>query len=139
MNLGTECCSAKSFLSHLLRRHSKFASVPSLLRGKPWKKGPKKHISCAKPTCLDAVIGGHSKFLLVTGECCKNRCPALQSFEKRACSARFWFRFFCDWLCGSWQFFFQNLRTSSNNVFLPGSPASGFKTTTTDTSLLTWV
>ena len=49
---------------------------PSLLLGKLWKRWQitsKKHISCAKLTCLDAVIGGHSKFLLVTWDCCRKR------------------------------------------------------------------
>ena len=41
--------------------------------------------TCAKLTCLDAVIGGHSEFLLVTGDVAErddNCCPAMQSFEK---------------------------------------------------------
>ena len=72
------------------------------------------------------MIGGHSKFLLVTGECCKKRwhvfsrkllfgilcvglvfllakkhdkcCPAMHSFETRTCSAEFWAPAFY-WCC----------------------------------------
>ena len=33
----------------------------------------KDDTKCAKTTCLDAVIGGHSKFFLVTGDCCRKR------------------------------------------------------------------
>ena len=52
----------------------------------------KHHKNCAKRTCLDTMIGGHSKFFLGTGKFCKrddNCCPALQSFEKRTCPARY--------------------------------------------------
>ena len=55
----------------------------------------KDNTKFAKTTCLDAVIGGHSKFFLVTGALLQKEIatavlPALQSFEKRTCPAGYW-------------------------------------------------
>ena len=96
------------FWSHLLCGHSKFAPGPSLLLGKPWTRASKSKTpyKLCKKKCLDTMIGGHSKFLLVTGggvaKRDDNRCPALQSFEERACSAAFVVPALC-WCCGSFQ------------------------------------
>ena len=76
----------------------------SLRRFRPHGNTPNK--KRLKTTCLDTMIGGHSKFLLVTGggvaKRDDNRCPALQSFEERACSAAFVVPALC-WCCGSFQ------------------------------------
>ena len=76
MNFGTECkwLSMAPFVPYAAQ-----ASKPNFWpvtfsgenAGKPWNTY--KKVSCANATCLGALITGHSKFRLVTGECCKKR------------------------------------------------------------------
>ena len=44
----------------------------------------KDDTKCAKITCLDAVIGGHSKFLLVRADCCRKRLQLLSCLLRKA-------------------------------------------------------
>ena len=80
----------------MLHKHRKLTSGLSLFcrenARKPWNTY--KNVSCANATCLGALITGHSKFLLVTGECCKKRWHTL------CCNAKFWKTRLFSWVLG---------------------------------------
>ena len=73
MNFGTECkwLSMAPFVPYAAQA-SKPNFWPVTFLQETTRK-PYKKVSCANATCLGALITGHSKFRLVTGECCKKK------------------------------------------------------------------
>ena len=114
----------------MLHKHRKITSALTLVREKTTENHgtPTEKCSiCANATCLGALRSGHSKFLLVTGDCCKRMMTSTALLCKTLRNEPVQLGFGLCVLIGfvvPGNFRFKVFQ----QFFVPESPASSFKT-----------